>query len=201
MIGNEFDQGSSKTFSEHGESFNFGGWAHVRNANMVTANESQFRNRTVGIFGSLSLDWKSLLFLNATGRNDVVSTMPTNNRTFFYPSVSLSFLASELNALKNIDWISYAKLRVSYAEVGQAGTYTENYYDTPNYSGGWWMGNPILYPIGGISSYVPNNVQYDPNLRPQNTKSYEIGADLKFFRNRVGIDYTFSRQNVVDQRT
>jgi TonB-linked SusC/RagA family outer membrane protein len=199
MIGNEFDHNKAKTYSEHGEEFNFGGWAHIRNANIVTANESFNQNRTVGFFGSLSLQWKSLLFLNATGRYDIVSTMPTNNRSFFYPSVSFSFVASELVAVKNIDWISFAKLRLSYAEVGQAGAYVENYYDTPDYSGGWWMGSPILYPVGGINSYIPNNVQYDPNLVPQNTKSYELGADLKFFRNRLGIDYTYSYQNVVDQ--
>jgi len=199
MIGNEFDHNKAKTYSEHGEEFNFGGWAHIRNANIVTANESFNQNRTVGFFGSLSLQWKSLLFLNTTGRYDIVSTMPTNNRSFFYPSVSFSFVASELVAVKNIDWISFAKLRLSYAEVGQAGAYVENYYDTPDYSGGWWMGSPILYPVGGVNSYIPNNVQYDPNLVPQNTKSYELGADLKFFRNRLGIDYTYSYQNVVDQ--
>jgi TonB-linked SusC/RagA family outer membrane protein len=199
MLGNEFDQGSAKTYSEHGEGFNFGGWAHIRNANIVTANESINRNRTVGLFGSTSLGWKSIAFLTATGRNDVVSTMPTNNRTFFYPSVAFSFVASELDAIKNLQWLSFAKIRLSYAEVGQAGAYVENYYNTPNYSGGWWSGSPILYPIGGISSYVPNNIEYDPNLKPQNTKSYEAGADLKFFQNRLGIDYTFSRQDVTDQ--
>ena len=199
MIGNEFNQGSYKTYSEHGEDLNFGGWAHIRNANIVTANESKNKDRTVGFFGSLSLDWRSILYLNATGRNDVVSTMPTDNRTFFYPSVSLSFLASELAAIKNSNWISFAKLRLSYAEVGQAGSYIKNYYTTPNYSGSWWSGSPILYPIDGVSSYIPNNIQYDPNLKPQNTKSYEIGTELKFFNNRIGIDYTFARQNVIDQ--
>jgi TonB-linked SusC/RagA family outer membrane protein len=199
LFGNEFNQNSAKTYSEHGEDFNFGGWAHIRNANIATANESIFKDRTVGFFGSLSLDWKSLLFLNATGRNDIVSSMPTNNRTFFYPSVSMSFVASELDAIKNLDWISFSKLRLSYAEVGQAGSYLQNYYTTPDYSGGWWTGSPIQYPLGGVSSYIPNNVQYDPNLKPQNTKSYEVGTELKFFKNRVGIDYTFSRQNVADQ--
>jgi TonB-linked SusC/RagA family outer membrane protein len=199
MAGNEFDQGNAKTYSEHGEEFNFGGWAHIRNANIVNANESFNQNRTVGFFGSLSLQWKSLLFLNSTGRYDIVSTMPTNNRSFFYPSVAFSFVASELSAVKNIDWISFAKLRLSYAEVGQAGNYTNNFYSTPDYSGGWWTGSPILYPIDGTNSYVPNNIQYDPNLVPQNTKSYEIGTELKFFKNRLGIDYTYSYQNVVDQ--
>jgi TonB-linked SusC/RagA family outer membrane protein len=199
LFGNEFNQGATKTYSEHGENYNFGGWAHIRNANIVTANESKNQNRSVGFFGSMSLDWKSMIFLHATGRNDIVSTMPTNSRSFFYPSLSLSFLVSELGIIKSLDWISLAKLRVSYAEVGQAGSYQENYYTTPDYSGGWWSGSPVQYPVGGISSYIPNNVQFDPKLKPQNTESYEIGADLKFFNNRLGVDYAFSRQNVVDQ--
>jgi|WetSurMetagenome_2_1015567.scaffolds.fasta_scaffold02847_5 TonB-linked SusC/RagA family outer membrane protein len=199
MIGNEFNQGSYKTYSEHGENLNFGGWAHISNANITTANESRSQDRSLGIFGSVSLDWKSLIFLHATGRNDIVSTMPTNNRTFFYPSVSLSLLASELDFVKSLKWVSLAKLRFSYAEVGQAGSYQQNYYTIPNYSGSWWSGSPILYPVGGINSYIPNNVQFDPKLKPQNTVGYEFGADLKFFNNRLGIDYAFSRQNVVDQ--
>ncbi len=199
LFGNEFDHNTAKTYSEHGEEFNFGGWAHIRNANIVTADESQNQSRTVGTFGSLSLQYKSLLFLTGTGRYDIVSTMPTNNRSFFYPSVAFSFVASELDAFKSLDWVSFAKIRLSYAEVGQAGAYTPNYYGTPFYGSGWWTGSPIQYPIGGISSYIPNNVQFDPNLVPQNTKSYEIGTELKFFHNRLGIDYTYSYQNVVDQ--
>ena len=199
MAGNEFDQNTIKTYSEHGEEFNFGGWAHIRNANIVTADESKSQNRTVGFFGSISLGYKSMLFINATGRNDFVSTMPTNNRSFFYPSISLSFVASELSGMKNFDWLSLAKLRLSYAEVGQAGTYVENYFTTPVYSGSWWTGAPIQYPIGGVSSYIPNNVQYDPNLVPQNTRSYEAGADLNFFANRIGLSYTYSYQDVKDQ--
>jgi hypothetical protein len=199
MIGNEFDHNNSKTYSEHGEEFNFGGWAHIRNANIVTADESRNQSRTVGTFGSLSLQYKSLLFLTGTGRYDVVSSMPTNNRSFFYPSVAFSFVASESDAVKNLNWVSFAKLRLSYAEVGQAGSYIPNFYGTPFYGSGWWTGSPILYPMGGINSYIPNNIQFDPNLVPQNTKSYEIGTDLKFFQNRIGIDYTYSYQNVVDQ--
>ncbi len=199
LLGNEFNHEDSKTYSEHGEDFNFGGWAHIQNANTVTANETKDQFRTVGTFGNLSLDWKSILFLNATGRNDRVSQMPRGNRTFFYPSVSLSFVASELGTLKNSRWLSFAKLRFSYAEVGQAGRYLLNYYTKPGYGGGFWQGIPVSYPIGGINSYIPNNVQYDPSLKPQNTKSYEAGTELKFFNNLLGIDYTFSRQNVVDQ--
>lgn len=199
MVGNELNHENTKEYEETGQNFNFPGWNHIGNASVVSANEAQWQRRIVGFFGSFSLSWRSMLFLNATGRNDIVSTMPTDNRSFFYPSVSLSFVASELNALRDIDWLSYAKIRASYAEVGQAGTYYDNFFVSPTYSGGFWIGNPIQYPIGGISAYIPSYSLYDPNLKPQNTKSYEIGIDLKFLDNRLGIDYTFSNQNVTDQ--
>ncbi|GET25709.1 TonB-dependent receptor domain-containing protein [Prolixibacter sp. NT017] len=201
LLGNEINQTNKKYYDETGTNFNFGGWNHIDNANIVTATESQNKDRTVGFFGSMSLSWKSMLFLNATGRRDIVSSMPRDNRSFFYPSVSLGFVASELSGLKNLSWLSFAKLRASYAEVGQAGSYMQNYYAKPGYyyGGGFWTNAPVQYPIGGINSYIPNNEQFDPNLKPQNTKSYEFGANLKFLHNRLGIDYTYSRQNVTDQ--
>ncbi|MBZ4677135.1 MAG: SusC/RagA family, partial [Anaerophaga sp.] len=198
-LGNELNHEEEKEYSQHGEDFNFGGWSHIQNANTVTADEGQYSSRTVGFFGSLSYDWRSMLFLNVTGRNDYVSSMPRGNRSFFYPSASIGFVASELESLQMMDWISFVKLRASYAEVGQAGTYIENYFTKPDYSGGFWTGEPIQYPIDGVNSYISNNIQYDPNLKPQNTTSYEVGVDLKFFNNRFGIDYTYSRQNVEDQ--
>jgi TonB-linked SusC/RagA family outer membrane protein len=199
LVGNELDNKNTKYYTENGIGFNYGGWNHIDNANTVTASESHYESRTVGVFGDMSLSWKSMLYFNATGRNDVVSTMPRNNRSFFYPSVSLGFVASELGVIKEINWISYAKLRGSYAEVGQAGQYYADFYTKPNYEGGFWNDVPINYPLGGVNAYIPNNVKYDPNLKPQNTKSYEIGLELKFFKNRLGVDYTYSRQNVSDQ--
>jgi TonB-linked SusC/RagA family outer membrane protein len=199
MIGNEINDQHQKYYDEYGTNFNYGGFDQISNAQTVTATEDKYWDRTVGFFGSLSLSYKSMLFLNATGRRDIVSSMPRGNRTFFYPSVSLSFVASELSALKDATWLSFAKLRASYAEVGQKGTYRKNYYTTPAYGGDWWSGTPVQYPIGGVNSYIPNTTQYDPNLKPQNTQTYELGADLKFFNNRLGIDYTFARQNVTNQ--
>ena len=194
LAGNEFNHQNLKTYDQSGEKFNFGGWNHITNVATVTANESKYQERTIGLFYSASIDYKSMLFLSTTGRNDIASTMPRGNRSFFYPSVSLSFVATELEGLKDLSWLNFAKVRGSYAEVGQAGNYYENYYTTPSYEGSWWTGNPVAYPINGVSSYIPNSVQYDPNLRPQNTRSYEIGLNMKFFDNRVGIDYTYSNQ-------
>jgi TonB-linked SusC/RagA family outer membrane protein len=199
LFGNEINHVNSKSYDQYGVDFNFGGWNHINNANTVTASESQSQSRTVGFFSNLDISWRDMIFLGVTGRNDIASTMPRGNRSFFYPSTSLSIILSELEAVRELDWVTFAKLRTSYAEVGQADTYLNNYFDKPSYGGGFWLTDPILYPIGGVNSYTAYRVLYDPNLKPQNTKSYEFGATLQFFDNRLGIDYTYSRQNVKDQ--
>jgi len=199
LIGNEFNHRNRKLYDEYGTGFNFGGWAHMSNAKIQQADESQYQDRTVGFFGNLSLDYKGMLYLNATGRQDYVSTMPRDNNFFFYPSVSLGFVLTEMEAMRELPVLSFAKLRVSYAQVGQAGGYYDNFFAGPNYGGGFWGATPVQYPIGGISAYLSNNVQYDPELEPQNTSSYELGTELKFFNNRLGIDYSYSHQLVTGQ--
>ncbi|MGE5419361.1 MAG: SusC/RagA family TonB-linked outer membrane protein [Chloroflexota bacterium] len=199
LLGNEYVESSSKFTNAYGKDFNFPGWNHIDNSSVYQASDSYRRNRTVGTFGSLSLSYRSMLYLNATGRKDVVSSMPRNNRSFFYPSVSLGWVFSELTPLKGSNLLDYGKIRFSYAEVGQAGTYYDTYYTTPAYGGGFSSGTPITYPIGTVGAYTLSSVVYDPNLRPQNTKSYEAGADLTFMNGFLSLSYTFSRQNVVDQ--
>ena len=109
---------------------------------------------------------------------DYVSNMPRKNRSFFYPSISAGFILTELDALKN-NVVNHAKLRVSYAEVGQAGDFLENYYSTPTYGGGFYMLTPIMYPMKGTTAYTPYYTIFDPKLKPQNTRSYEVGVDSK----------------------
>ena len=198
LLGNEVVDNQRKFYDAYGANFNYSGWDHINNASVIQAGESYTKSRTVGVFGNLSLSYKSMLFLNATGRNDIVSTMPRNNRSFFYPSVSLGFIFTELETLQN-DILTFGKIRVSYAEVGQAGTYFDSYYSTPAYGGGFSSGTPINYPIGSIVPFTPNTTVYDPNLKPQNTKSYEVGADFSLLKGLVNLNYTFSRQNIKDQ--
>jgi TonB-linked SusC/RagA family outer membrane protein len=198
LYGNEIIEYKSNFVETYGMNFNFSGWNHINNASVYQGNAYISRRRTFGNFGNLALAWKNQLYLNATIRNDLVSTMPAGSRSFTYPSVSLGWVFTELDAIKN-DVLTFGKLRASYAEVGQAGNYTTTYYRTPGYGGGFSSGTPIMYPIQGVTAYTLNNTLYDPNLRPQNTKSYEIGADLTFFNGLLSLNYTFSRQNVKDQ--
>ena len=81
--------------------------------------------------------------------------------------------------------VNHAKLRVSYAEVGQAGDFLENYYSTPTYGGGFYTLTPIMYPMKGTTAYTPYYTIFDPKLKPQNTRSYEVGADVNFLDNLI----------------
>ena len=182
-----------------GNDLNFGGWPNLKNTQQTIATDNITKNRTFGLFGNLNLSYKNFIFLGTTVRKDIVSSMPRDNRSFVYPSVSLALVLTELEALKGNSTISFAKLRGSWGEVGQAGTYLANYYSVPTYGGGFWQNSPVNYPLGGINSYTPNNVMYDPNLKPQNTRSYEVGGELRLFKNLISVDYTFSRQDVIDQ--
>ncbi len=200
LLGAEYNDNKSKDVSASGTGLNFGEWQHVNNTATPSKSESKGWSRTVGFFGQLNWDYKALFFLGATGRYDIVSTMPSANRGFFYPSFSASFVPSSLAALEDINWLSFAKIRASYAEVGQAGSYYDPYYSAiSGYSNGWYASNSISIPYNGASAYAPGSTLYDENLKPQNTQSYELGIDLSFFKNRFGIEYTYSKQNVKDQ--
>ena len=200
LLGNEINHDNYKRYDETGLNFNFGGWKHIDNTKTRNASESKNQYRTVGFFGNLDLAYKNMLFLSLTGRNDIVSSMPRGNRSFVYPSASLGFVVTELESLKDNNTISFLKIRASYAEVGQAGTYFRNFYSTPTYGGGFWTSAPIVFPLdGGVIAYTPSTTQYDPKLKPQNTISKEVGLETRLFNNLLSLDYTFSRQDVKDQ--
>ncbi|MDR0793698.1 MAG: SusC/RagA family TonB-linked outer membrane protein [Chitinophagaceae bacterium] len=202
LVGNEYINSSSINRVQAGQSFAFAGWDNIQNAtSILPPYELIGRTRNMGTFANLSLSWLRMLYLSLTGRYDVVSTMPPGHTGFFYPSASLGFVFTELGGLKNNRILNYGKLRFSYAEVGQAGQFFTPSY-TPagfEYGGGFYGFTPISYPINGQNAYVPNPTLYDPNLVPQNTKNYEIGADLGFFKDLIQVNYTFSRQNVKNQ--
>ena len=199
LYGNELVNKSTRVTTGKGYNFNFPGWNHIGNATTFQAEQRTTKKRTVGNFANLALSWNNMLYFNATVRNDIVSSMPRGNRSFTYPSVSLGWIFTELSPLKENKILTFGKIRASYAEVGMAGEYFDNYYYTPSYGGGFSAGTPIQYPFGSTTSYIPYYKIYDPSLKPQNTKSYELGADLTFLNGLVSLNYTYSRQNVKDQ--
>jgi len=143
--------------------------------------------RLVGAFASLNASYDNMLFLTLTGRNDWSSTLPKKNNSFFYPSAGLSFIFTELDAFKGFkDVLTYGKLRASVAEVGKD---ARPYSIRPFYTNALTTGGGFRYGFTGPSL----------DLKPEITTSYEYGLELKFFKNRLGIDATYFNKTSKDQ--
>ena len=200
IVGNEIDHNYSEFYETYGSGFTTPGWDNLSNTNTQNSFYTSFARRTAGFFGNLNVDYKNMLYFNLTGRQDIVSSMPRDNRTFFYPSASLSWVFTELEALQNNDILSFGKVRVSYAEVGQAAdTYYPNPYFVTGGASSGFLDYGVTYPWLGLTGYKLSSTLYDPSLVPQNTKTIELGIDLRFLNNRIGIDYSFFNQVAKDQ--
>lgn len=140
---------------------------------------------TNGFYGGASLAIKNLVFLDGNYRMDQSSTLPSNNRTYFYPSVSGSFLFSEL---VNASWLSYGKFRLNYAEVGNGGQwgYLRDIYNSAS-------------PFGNASIASVANMKRNPDLKEERTKSLEAGLEMNMFLNRLGFDIAVYQTTTVDQ--
>lgn len=137
------------------------------------------------------LEYKDFLFLDITGRNDWSSTLPKGNNSYFYPSVSMGFVFSELlNCSPKMEQIfSFGKLRASYAQVGND---TRPYQLDPTFF------VDTVSNIFGDIAYISNQVP-PKNLKPEKIKSYELGADINFFMNRLIFDMSWYKNNAENQ--
>ncbi|MEG0887638.1 MAG: SusC/RagA family TonB-linked outer membrane protein [Bacteroides sp.] len=135
------------------------------------------------IFASAEVGYKSMIYVSATARNDWDSSlMGTTTKSFFYPSVGVSAVLTEM--MKMPDWVTFLKLRGSYSSVGNAPTpYLA--HPTYAYTGQGQISTNTHYPI--------------KDLKPERTKSYEFGVNLKMFDGRLGLDATYYRSNTYDQ--
>ncbi|RQO68009.1 SusC/RagA family TonB-linked outer membrane protein [Pedobacter sp. KBW06] len=153
------------------------------------------KRRILGAYADLSLSYKDYLYLSVTGRNDWSSTLPVNARSYFYPSVSGSFVFSELLKEKNMDWLSFGKIRASWAQVGSdALPYNLDYTYTPVSTVflQYVDANAIVFPAGPITTaFSAPRVKPNSALKPQKQGSYEIGTELRFLNNRIGLDFGY----------
>ncbi|MGL5272206.1 MAG: SusC/RagA family TonB-linked outer membrane protein [Phocaeicola sp.] len=156
--------------------------------NEISVEENTYRKQITSAYGAINLGWKSTYYLDATIRTDQSSTLPLTNNTYVYPSFSGSFIFSEIIDKKNI--LPYGKVRMSWAQVGsdtdpyQLGlVYTKSKYTYPSYT------------IG----YINNSAVPNKELKPTKTNSFEVGLEMKFINNRVGLDFTYYSQISKDQ--
>lgn len=155
-----------------------------------------------GAFADITLSYKNYLFLNLVGRQEWSSTLPKNNRSYFYPGASLSFVFSDaFNIDKGI--LSYGKVRAGISKTARdADPYLlYQVYSQAAYYDGFTDG--VTFPISSIGSvplvgYSVDNTARNGNLKPEFTTEYEVGAELKFLRNRIGLDVTYFKNTNTD---
>lgn len=152
-------------------------------------------------YGQLVLSYNDYLFLTLTGRNDWSSTLPEDNRSYFYPSVSLAFTFTDLLDLDANSLLSYGKIRASIARTGSdAPLYSlATSYFAPTFGGNIHEVNfGLEFPYNGVSGYIQSSTLGNPNLKPERTESFEVGIDLSFINNRVGLHATYYSSSTSD---
>jgi len=159
-------------------------------ASPIEAFQFESRKRINSLYGIAKFGYKDYLFLDITGRNDWSSALATpfsvDGTSFFYPSVSTSFILSNATELTKV--FSFAKIRASIAQVGN---------DTGAYqtSGAFVAQTPFNgQPTFSDQNFIPNS-----NLKPEQTTSFEIGTDVRFFKDRLKFDFTYYNATTRDQ--
>ncbi|MCC8173636.1 MAG: SusC/RagA family TonB-linked outer membrane protein [Odoribacter sp.] len=144
-------------------------------------------NKSVNSFyGIVSLGWRNMVFLDITGRNDWSSTLASGNNSYFYPSVSASFLMDEILDLKsNMPSLDILKVRTSWANIGND---TDPYQLLSTYANSDFS-----------SAYKLNSRMQNYNIKPENVESYELGLEASWFRKRVGFDFTWYHSATTNQ--
>lgn len=161
---------------------------------VINSGTGIYNKSLASVYGSVSYGWKSTVYVDGTFRNDWSSTLPANNNSYFYPSITSSVILSELPFLKNQNWLSFAKARLGWAQVGS---------DTDPYQ---------LYKVYESVTAINGNIAYNLpsqlnnlDLKPEITSSVEAGIQVQFFKNLIGLDLTYynntSRNQIISLPT
>ncbi|HAH64511.1 MAG TPA: SusC/RagA family TonB-linked outer membrane protein [Rhizobiales bacterium] len=184
LLGNAISDSRATTDAAVGRDFLDPNFVSINNTNLRSSRTTLEQRRLVGAFGQAVFDYNRYLYLTVTGRNDWTSTIPKGRNSFFYPGVSSSFIFSD--AFPAIGRHMTGKLRAAYAAVGKdAKPYAYRpslEYKTTSYGGyGYGFTGPNL------------------DLKPEFAKSYELGTELGFLDDRLGLDVTVYRKQTKDQ--
>lgn len=178
-VGNEVREKKFSRLTSNGSELDIPDLLTLNNAKIRSTNQYDELYRIVSAYGDFTISWDNFLFLNATGRNEWTSTLKRPNNSFFYPSLSLSYVFSD--QFKMPYWLNFGKARISYAEVGK---------DTDPYETNTYYDSYVLTSSGQVL-WTRGNTKGDESLRPEKTRTIEIGAELKFFKSRLGVDFSW----------
>lgn len=161
---------------------------NLKNAASVKIENNRYHKRVASVYASASLGYKDYLYLDGTLRNDWSSTLPTDNYSYLYPSVTGSFVFSELEPLKDLSWLSFAKVRLGWAQVGND---TDPYQLAKVYE--------AQQAFSGVPSYTRPDELANAFLEPEITTSWETGLNVQLFNSRLGFDFTYYNNNSRNQ--
>lgn len=190
-VGQNMYEQSYKYLTAYTADLSIPGVYNVDNTSKQTAGEGTTNYRTAALFADLSVDYRNMLYFGATVRNEWSTTMPADNLSALFPSFSLSFIFTELAPLKNNKILSFGKLRSSWAKTANiADPYrTSSYYGSG--SAGDYYTSGISFPFMGNAGYTVGNTVGNPKLKHETQTSFEVGAELKFLKDRLGIDASY----------
>lgn len=177
------------------------GWYNLSNSNLAAiSNQNLTKYRIFGVLGNARLGYKNFAFLEYSARNDWSSTLPAANNSFFYNALGLSVVVTDLLGLENSKVLNFAKFRASYGTSGKdAGLYLLS----STYSGNPTIANlgdfSIFFPFNDVPGFTTGNSIGNPDLKPELTTTFEIGADLGMFNDRLNIAYTYYSADHSDQ--
>jgi TonB-linked SusC/RagA family outer membrane protein len=178
FVGANFNQRTNTDLTDQGNIFNIRGVHTLINTTQhLVLDDTYSRRRILGILGSVTAGYKDYAFITVTGRNDFSSTLPVNNRSYFYPSVNGTFIFSDALHIKS-DIFDYGKIRASFARVGS----DASPYQTSNY---FTLGTPFLNQPRASASTTNANL----DLQPEFTREFEVGTELSFFSDRFTVDF------------
>ncbi|MGC1630756.1 MAG: TonB-dependent receptor, partial [Gelidibacter sp.] len=159
--------------------------------NKPIISQGSSERKTNSIYGTFQVNYDGFLFVDFTGRNDWSSTLSEENRSFFYPSISTSFVFTDMMRKAGSElpgWLTFGKIRASYATVG-------NDLEPYKLYNSYWIGNDE----NGNTTAGTNNTLFNPNLKSELIKSKEIGFEARFFNNRLGLDAAWYKSNATNQ--
>ncbi len=190
LLGNNINSRKYKNSLMVGTNLNIPSFFDISNVSTVQAYEFDQEIRSFSLYAKVGFEFRNMLFLNLQGRNDWSSTLPVEDRSYLYGSADVSFVFTELLQIdQNI--LPYGKLRLSYSQAGNtAPAYstiqTFNQSDTGDGTRG-----VINIPTQGQNAFELDNVQTNNQLQHELISEFEVGADLKFWNNRVGLDFAY----------
>jgi len=199
IAGAQWRQDQSKTVSVAANALAVPGLYNVSNGvGTPSAGEASYKARQIGAYGDFRIGFRDYLFLHATGRNDWVSILAPQNRSFFYPSADLSFIASDaIPFIMEKTPVSYLKFRAGLSKVGQVNL--GNAFNFGAYSLLPTYYQASGFPYGALPGFTVGNQLVSNNLKPEITKGYEAGFDLNMFNDRFQSTVTYYNTKTDDQ--